>query len=301
MARPVAPCLLFLFSVSFLSCNSPFQPEVQYTPKLNVYSVLFGNSREVYVRVSSVAGSESDVSQPVHGARVTLTGTAPGGGTLQNITLADTTEIIDGDSASFYYAPASIMPGGTYSISVAKDGYPLARASVQVPVGYATLPDQSTYSILRYPKNIKSEINFVINFSPYASAEFVQMLVEFRGLDSTGNFHAGAFNVLPIDSINPFREIQTFGLRLTVDTTQYQAAYNLASREAASMKVSHMYVDVIVTQVDDSFYRFFITSTRSADPLQMRTDKVIFTNIFNNAGTGVVAGASVDTTRIFLF
>ncbi len=299
--KPALSCLLFLVSISSLRCNSPFQPEVNYTPKLNVYSILFGNSQEVYVRVMSVTKSQSDVQQPVHGARVTVMGIFATDTTLFKVTLTDTTEVIDGDTTSFYYARAHIIPGGSYVVSVAKDGYPTATASVIVPYGYATIPDPGTYSILRDPKNAKSEINFNINLSQYASAEFVQMVIEYRGLDNAGNLHAGSFNVFPIDSLNPFTEIGSLVVPFTVDTIPYINAYNLAGSYAASMKVSHMYVDIIVTQVDDAFYRFFITSTRTLDPLQMRTDKVIFTNIFNNAGIGIVSGASVDTTRIFLF
>ena len=296
----ILSCILLLASFFYLSCNQPFQQEVQYNPKFNVYSILFANSEEVYVRVMSVTKSQSDMSEPVHGATVKLFGTGPDTAT-QNVTLADTTEVIDGDTASFYYARAHIIPSGIYFVSVSKEGYPTVNAHAYVPYGYATIPDAGTYSILRNPKNIKSSINFKINLSQHASAEFVQMAVEYRGLDSTGNLHAEFFSVFSVDSVNPFSEITSLSVPMTIDTLQYQNAYNLAGLYAATMRVSHMYVDIIVTQVDDGFYRFFITSNRTLDPLQMRTDKIVFTNIFNNAGTGIVSGVSVDTTRIFLF
>ena len=89
---------------------------------LNVYSVLFANSNVVYVRVTSVVKSLSDVSEPVHGASVTLSGTEPGM-PVQGIELADTTAVVDGDTASFYYAPVHIVPGGYYLISVSKEKY----------------------------------------------------------------------------------------------------------------------------------------------------------------------------------
>jgi hypothetical protein len=215
--------------------------------------------------------------------------------------LTDTTALIDGISTSFYYAPAHVLPGGSYSVSVRQNGYPPVFATAQIPSGYATIPDQNTYSILQNPKNVKTDINLAVNVSGLASAGFVRMLVECRGLDRTGNFTVKSFNVLPVDSLNPFIELGATSFPVRVDTARYKNAFHLASEYADSLRRSHLYVEIIVTQIDDNLYRFFITSNNSANPLLMRTDKIIFSNIFNNAGTGIIAGASIDTTRIFLF
>ena len=296
----LAACFLPLASVIFLSCNKPFQPEVQYTPKLNVYSVLFANEQAVYVRVMSVVESPSDVSQPVQGATVTLAGTGLNG-TVQYVTLSDTTSVIDGDTDSYYYAPAQIIPGGDYYVSVSHDGYPSVYTNAIVPFSYVTIPSQNAYSTLQKPQTVQSNIQLNANLSSFASAFFIQLLVEYRGFDASGKLHVGSFNVIPIDSIDPFTEIISATLPVNVDINQYKYAFNLAQQSADSLRVAHMYADIIVTQIDDNLYRFFITSIRTVSPLAMRTDKIIFTNIFNNAGTGVVAGASVDTTRVFLF
>ncbi len=302
MQRLLSFTFLFLISLISLSCNQPFQPEVKYTPELNVYSVLFANAQAVYVRVTPVVQSPSDVTQQVHGASVTLVGTGLNDTTVQRITLTDTTAIIDGSTASFYYAPAHIIPGRSYTVSVIQNGYPPAYASASIPFGYATIPDQNAYSILQSPKDVKTDINLTVNLSGIASAEFVQMFVECRGLDSTGNFNVASFNVIPVDSLNPFTETDGITtLSMTVDISQYNNSFSLAHQYSKTLLHSHLYVDIIVTQVDDNLYRFFITSTRTASPLLMRTDKIVFSNIFNNAGTGIVAGASIDTTRIFLF
>ena len=299
--RQLLSTSVFMVSLISLSCNQPFQPEVQYTPELNVYSVLFANAQAVYVKVTPVVQSTSGVSQQVHGALVKLVETGVNDTTVQRITLTDTTAVIDGNTASFYYAPAHIIPGGLYSVSVSRDGYPTVIASARIPFGYATIPDQDTYSTLQNPKNIKTDINLTVNVSGLASAAFIQMFVECRGLDGGGNFNVASFNVIPVDSLNPFTEIEATTFPVRIDTTEYKSAFNLASQFASTLKHSHLYVDVILTQIDDNLYRFFITSTHTADPLLMRTDKIIFTNIFNNTGTGIVAGASIDTTRIFLF
>ena len=216
----------------------------------------------------SVTKSQSDVQQPVHGARVTVMGIFATDTTLFKVTLTDTTEVIDGDTTSFYYARAHIIPGGSYVVSVAKDGYPTATASVIVPYGYATIPDPGTYSILRDPKNAKSEINFNINLSQYASAEFVQMVIEYRGLDNAGNLHAGSFNVFPIDSLNPFTEIGSLVVPFTVDglvdsvvnqglpapldiqvsDNDLGEAYGIAQKIALQLKDSKRVSDVLIPQ-----------------------------------------------------
>jgi hypothetical protein len=150
--------------------------------------------------------------------------------------------------------------------------------------------------------NAKTDIGLKVHVSGSASAEFVQMFVECRGLDNSGNFTVASFNVIPVDSLNPFTETRSVTtIPVNVDISKYKNAFNLAHQRAASLRYSHLYVDIIVTQIDDNLYRFFITSTRTVSPLLMRTDKIVFSNIFNNVGTGIVAGASIDTTRIFLF
>ena len=88
--------LSFLFSLLFLSCNKPFQPEVAYTPELNVYSVLFSDAHGVYVRVGAVTESSSGVSQAMHGASVTLVRNGPNNSPVEPVTLTDTTALLDG-------------------------------------------------------------------------------------------------------------------------------------------------------------------------------------------------------------
>jgi hypothetical protein len=293
---------LLLLCGGGLHCNKPFQPEVEYTPKLNVYAVLFANSSGVYVRVMPVVQSPANVSESIHGAFVSLALLASGKTPVETTVLTDTTIMADGVPTSLYYAPARILPGVTYALHVQANGYPEASASVFIPFSYAAIPDQDAYSVMQNPKDVKSNIVLNITLSSSASAEFVQMFVECRGLDSTGNFKAASFNVIPVDSLNPFVETQSITtLPTSVDIAQYQAAFKSASQFAKSLRVSHLYADVVVTQIDDNLYRFFVTSNRTAAPLLMRTDKIIFSNIQNNAGTGIVAGACIDTTRIFLY
>jgi hypothetical protein len=278
-----------------LGCNSPFQPKIEYHPKLNIYSVLIDKAHEVFVRVTSVVESPSDVSQPVHGALVTITRGN------QTLVLIDTVIVSDGDTSSFYVGHMDIFSGEKYTVSATKSGYPTATAQVIIPYSHTTMPDRGTYAALINPKDLSKNFDFNVEFSGLAKAAFVQMAVECRGLDASGKLHVGFFNVLPVVSSDPFFQIDDTTYFMSVDTTLYQNAFNLAKEYAADLDISHLYADIIVTQVDDNLYRFFITSNHSMNTLAMRTDKVIFSNIFDKAGAGVVAGASIDTTRIFLF
>lgn len=296
----LASCILLLTSFFFVCCNEPFQPEVQYTPRLNIYSILFANAHGAYVRVMSVTESPSDVSKPIRGATVGLN--EWGNGIDTTYALADTSEIVNGDTVAFYFTGRQIMPGRSYRVSVNAKGYPPTYSTVvTVPFGYATLPSQSVYSFLRDPAQAFAALKLDVNLSWMASAAFVQIFVEYRGLDSSGKLHTGSFSVLPVDSVNPYTEIEAAKLEVAVDLDRYRGAFYLAQDRAKSLMVSHMYVDIVVTQIDDNLYRYFVTSMRSSDPLSMRTDKIIFTNFYSGSGTGIVSGASVDTTRIYLF
>lgn len=297
----LASYLVLLTSFFFTGCNSPFQPKVEYSPRLNVYSILFADSKGVYVRVTSVVSSQTgDVTQPVHGADVLLTGLGPY--VLDKQTkLVDTTAVIDGDTESFYFAPTLVIPGEEYMVSVSKGGYPTATANATVPIQYTSVPDQNFYSALQDPEGMKPTAVFAAPVSRLASAAFARVVLEYRGLDADGDFRVGSFNVTSIDTLNPFTELTTTSLPVTIDSSAYKEAFRLARTVADSMVAFHLYADIIVTQVDNNFYRFFVTSLRTVNPLVMRTDKIIFSNIFNNAGTGIVAGVSVDTTRVFLY
>ncbi len=300
--KTIVAAYVFLLSLISLNCSKPFEPEVQYAAKLNVYSVLFAKANAVYVRVTPVVQSPSDVTQAIHGASVILAGADANDKSVPVTLLTDTTALVNGVLSSFYYAPVNIAPGRTYSISVIQKGYPTAIASAVVPFGYATVPSQNAYSVLQNPKDAASDIQLKLSFSGLSSAEFIQMFVECRGLDSAGNFKSASFEVIPVDSLNPFTEINGITtLPVGVNISLYKNAFKTARLYGANLPHTHFYVDIIVTQIDDNLYRYFITSTRTANPLLMRTDKIIFSNIFGGAGTGIVAGASIDTTRIFLF
>lgn len=277
------------------SCQTPFEPETKYVPELAVYTVLFAEQQTIYARVTSVMRTESGVSEPVRGASVIISG----GGEI--FSLADTASISNGDTVSFYAGRGHIVSGIPYTVSVTHDGYLPVTADAVVPASNAKIQNYFAYVHL-FDQFVSDYIDFNVNVSPIARAAFVQLQLEYRGIDSSGAFHSDSFNVLPIDSLNPFTELRSASsLRVTVTSNQYGHAVDLASQAAKKMKVSHRYIDIIVTQIDDNLYRFFITSSRTLDPLAMRTDKLIFSNIFNKTGAGIIAGASVDTTRIFLY
>jgi len=139
-------CILFSSLLTLaLSCNTPFEPQEDFTPRLNIYSVLFAEQQTVLVKVTSVVNSAIGISQPVHGASVTLSGAG------QIAALAETTMVTDNDTASLYFAPVHVLPGEKYTVAVDREGYPSATASVSIPFSYVPIPDKSTYIVLVNP------------------------------------------------------------------------------------------------------------------------------------------------------
>ncbi|MCL4538603.1 MAG: hypothetical protein M1378_03230, partial [Bacteroidetes bacterium] len=69
----LASGFLLLGSLFSLSCNQPFQPKVEYAPKLVLYTVLFSNDTTVNVRLTSTSDTaDSSVNNSVHGADVSI-------------------------------------------------------------------------------------------------------------------------------------------------------------------------------------------------------------------------------------
>lgn len=273
-----------------------------------MYSVLFANQTGAYVRLGSTVNSmKGDVAAPVHGADVGLVMQTsqfnPTDSTsiavADTIYLTETTTVTAGDTVSYYYANVPILSGQQYEITASKQGYDPVSATVTVPYSFVTVPDAETYARMRSPHGATLGLGFNVNLSAVTAAEFVQLLIEYRGFDDEGQFHVGSVNVTPYDSTDPFQETTSYLLSVSVGIDQYSNAFDAAKQLASSLKESHLYADIIVTQIDDPLYRFYITSGRWSDPLAMRTDKIIFSNLAN--GVGVVGAAAVDTTRIYLF
>ncbi len=291
-------CIALAASLSSLNCNQPFQPSTEYKPKLVLYSILLGNQTGVYVKLTStVTSANGKIGEPVHGADVRLVAVS----TSQFIQtrLADSTSLIQGDTVSFYYANVHVVAGEQYMITAAKGGYDSVSAEVSVPNSYVTIPSKEVYNVMKVPDSAKTNISVLVNLSDATAAYFTQFLLEYRGFDKNGNFQMGFERVTPYDSTDPFVQRLTNQVTFTVDTATYRRAFKATEKEASALMVSHLYTDIIVIQIDDPLYRFYITSGRTANPLAMRIDKIIFSNLYN--GVGIVGAAAVDTTRIFLF
>ncbi len=291
----ILSCLLLLVSGISLSCSQSFQPQVDYKPRLVLYSILFSDEDGVYVRVTSTEDSrDGGISEPVHGARVWLV--MPGGYTLS---LVDSTIFTANDTASFYFANFRVFSGMQCTLTASKQGFDSVSATVTVPNSSVTIPDAESYAILRHPDSSTVNPLFAVNLSGSTAAFFYQVVLEYRGFDSTGQFRMGYVDVSGDGIENPFIEVSDRQVDEAVDITGYDAQFHHTESLAGSLKQSHLYLDIIVTKIDDPLYRFILTSGRFANPLSMRTDKIIFSNVLN--GVGLVGSAAVDTTRIYLF
>lgn len=298
---------LFLISILLFSCSQPFQPTINYTPQLVMYSILFADKPGVYVTLYSTTNSvDGDVNEPVHGAKVGLvtsyTMYNPADSSSDNFSdtlgLSESFIVSNHDTSYFYYSPVSISAGGTYGITAEKQGYKPVSAYVTVPLSYITIPDIYSYAALRLPDSSNVDPVFQVSLGG-SSAYFVQLLLEYRGFDAAGNFQTGFVDATGSSPMDPFIQVTTNSVTFSVNRSYYSARLQYAKQAASSLRQSHMYADIVVTQLDDPLYRFYLTSGRWNNPLAMRTDKAVFSNVAN--GAGIVGAAAVDTTRIFLF
>ena len=293
--RLILSFFLSLGPMLSLSCNQPFQPEIEYTPKLVLYSVLFAGENRVYVRVTSTENStKADVSAPIHGVDIRIE--TNGGYSVQ---LVDSTIVDSSGTMSLYSADFPISSGSQYTITACKQGYDSVSATVTVPPSSTTIPDGQSYAIFRHPDDAPDNPTFGISLSSLTAAYFCQVGLEYRGFDHMGQYRMGYVDVLGGGTQEPFIENTNDYISGQVDLTLYDSLFHYVEGLASNLKESHLYVDIIVTKIDDPLYRFYVTSGRFLSPLAMRTDRIIFSNVAN--GVGLVGSAAVDTTRIYLF
>lgn len=306
--KHLASGLLLLLSLFSLSCNQPFQPEVDYKPKLVMYAVLFSNDTTVNVRLTSTSKTaDNSVNNSVHGADVFIVGSVPyydpSDSTykyrIDTVTLVESTIVVGGDSASFYTGHLRIVGGHSYWVQAEKTGFNPVSAGIVVPTSLVSVPTPQVYSILRQPSQATSDPVFDITLSYYAVAWFPQIYIEYRGFDTNGQLHVGYVSLVRPSGQDPFTQLSTLNVSFAFSRELYANQLKAAQQLVKSLTLSHIYVDVIVTQVNDPLYRFYLTSGRWGNPLAMRTDKVIFSNI--NGGSGILGAAAVDTTRIYLY
>ncbi len=271
-----------------------------------MYAILFADQPGVYVRLSSTTNSlNGDVKQPVHGAQIWLDvppgAPEPTGFSDEidgTVSLTETYTVTSGDTDYYYYAPVSVSSGLTYGVTAYKPGFDTASAYVTVPQSFVTIPDINTYTTLRFPDSTNFNPSFNVNLGGSA-AYFVRLAIEYRGFDGDGNFHSGFVFAAGDSQPNPFIQVTSSQVSYTVNRLSYASQLSYAEQLTGSLRLKHLYADIILTQISDPLYRFYLTSGRWANPLAMRTDRIVFSNITN--GDGIVGAAAVDTTRIFLF
>ena len=302
---PLASGLVLLLSLFSLSCNQPFQPEVDYKPKLVMYAVLFSNDTTVNVRLTSTSKTaDSSINNSVHGAEVFVVIPVSHYDSTYRFTgdtvaLAESTIVSGGDSISYYTGHMHIQSGNSYWIQAEKKSFDPIFASVTVPNSLVSVPTPEVYSILRQPAQATSDPVFNITLSNYAVAWFPQIYIEYRGFDANGELHVGYVSLVRPSGQDPFTQLATPNVSFAFSRELYATQLKAAQQLVKSLTLSHIYVDVIVTQVNDPLYRFYLTSGRWSNPLVMRTDRIIFSNVGN--GEGIMGAAAVDTTRIYLY
>ncbi len=273
-----------------------------------MYSILFANKQGVYVRLYSTIGSmNGNVDTPVHDAGVELIvpgnlyspADSTGQASMDTVQLKESDSVTAASDTNFYYySPMTISSGGVYEIVAQKSGYKPVSSYVSVPYSFVTIPDTRSYPALRYPDSVNYDPYFNIDLGG-SVAYFAQLFIEYRGFDNNGNFHSGFVNASGNMPQDPFIQSTASQVQYNIDRLSYASTLSSVTRLASGLKNFHLFADIVVTQLDDPLYRFYLTSGRWTNPLVMRTDRPIFSNV--NNGLGIVGAAAVDTTRIFLF
>ena len=273
-----------------------------------MYAVLFSNDTTVNVRLTSTSKTaDSSINNSVHGADVSIITSNynhdPTDSTYKNmsgtVVLAESTIFVGRDSVSYYTAHTRVVGGQNYEIIAKKDGYDPLFANTSVPYSKVSVPTPQVYSILRQPSQVNSDPNSNITLSYPTVAWFPQLVIEYRGFDGNGQLHVGYVDLIGQGAADPFIQLSGYNVSFSVDRSYYADRLKAAESNGNALAFYHIYVDVIVTQVNDPMYRFYLTSGRWSNPLVMRTDKVIFSNVFG--GNGILGAAAVDTTRIYLY
>lgn len=304
----LASRILLLASLFSVSCNQPFQPKVEYVPQLVLYSVLFSNDTTVYVRLSAMSDeADSSFNTAVHGAEVYLVRHHGyydyADSTLRDITdtavFAESSAFAGEDTVYYYKTFTRIVPGGLYTLTAKKEGYNSITGATLIPYSRVTVPTKAVYAILRLPSEATSNVVFDVALTSPTVAWFPEVAIEYRGFDANGRLHAGYVDVMGQGSQEPFRQVSNYDVSFSVPHEYYADRLKEAQQLTKDLALCHYYVDVIVTQINDPLYRFYITSGRWNDPLVMRTDKIVYSNL--QGGLGVLGAAAVDTTRIYLY
>lgn len=297
MSQLARNLLRILTLVPFLlaqACNSPFQVKQVYSPQLVIYGIVFRGDSSVVIRVetnSKTQLSDSMISSQLPGLN----------GVLTNETTGDSIQLVSSFEGKLNFLQGILRtnPGNSISFRAVASNYLQCSANATV-IGPAIIyPSPWTNSSLREPAPGSQDPQFTIYPSSNTMAIRLVMLLVYQGTDTSGKLISGTIMLTPSyqqDTTSYFLRVNGATTAISFPLSDYISALSSA---VGSLKSGTVVADVKLLQLDATLYDYYSISNGFNDPLTMRTERPVFTNV--NGGLGFLGSASYDSLDIQVF
>lgn len=297
--------------LSCQSCDQTFDAQSPFENRLVIYSLLSTDQNHQFVRlytnyaVQGYDPSQNTVDHAITGARVGVMG--PEASYVFRDTLLrrpDTSRYRDPIHA-YVAAPFQVIPGNTYSLSVASQGFDRMSAVVKVP-GRSQV---STIQISQFdnpnPGDPEDPLKIVVQtyVSPVSKGCLTQFFVDYDVLTEVGwqseRVEIPMFVLLSGDTtvlMSTFPKLERI-ISSPVITTFYVKAYGivLARVQNAHPNTGLLFRRVVlrVLQIESNLYDYYNIVNGFRDPASIRIDEPDYSNI--RGAYGLFGAYTVDS------
>lgn len=283
--------LLSAFLVIFFAsgCSSDFAPVADYHPRLTIYSILYPDTGDTYVRVVSTQQRIQDVITGVSGATVRLISEDGRGLALSETTVAG----LMGSSVLLYKCRAVLEPLKNYRIEAVKSGFPEVGATTTI-LGHAEMKlTRSSEEVLQDPDRSFSEIYYQVSFPMKAAITRMNFSIVYAGLRADGD---SVMSEMPVSTY----DLWSWSPEMTIQFSRqtYSIYFHRALNEGKKLRSPHYYAKLLVTQLDSAMYKYYHVSTGDEVPYTFRQNTLYYSNV--DSGMGIVGSACVDSLESFI-
>ncbi len=287
-------CFVLVVVLSVTGCNSPFQVKQVYKPQLVLYGIAFRGDSSLVVRIERDSETSSDDS--TNSTRIPgLTGTLINGATGNSITMSP----VFVNSLNLLQASINLKQGSQLDVSVEATGYPNCSATLDVLDSGVIYPAYYTLSVLHEPFASQQNPLFTIYPSSHTMAIRLVITLRYQGVDLNGDPVSGEIRVNPSyeqDTTSYFLKINGAITEIDFPLQDYASAFAHATGQLSSGTVTAV---ISLLQIDATLYDFYSISNGFNDPLTMRTEKPVFTNVTD--GLGFFGSASNDSMSVNVY
>jgi hypothetical protein len=302
---------IILLLLPLSACHHPFDPRGPLDNKMVVFSILSNDRNLQYVRVEHTympIGFDAlsyTADNFVPNAFVTI---RSAGSTF----LLRDTVVARPDSSRYmfpiraYYArPLAITYGASYQVSVASSQLGSTVTSIVVPEKPSLSIFPSSIAVLESPLSHagEDEIIFTVNLGNGSRGWIGRLYLYYDVLDGGG--WREERTPIPIYSIFPkvfssvvYAEMSVAGYKnrsacVYLDTLYRKVIANIAYARYPNSKITFTRVVFELVQVDEGLYNYYEVAHAGGDPLSVRLDEPLYTNL--TGGVGVVGVYTLDS------